>query len=246
MVNHKHFRAIILPMCLMVLLSESCVSIQKMRYTRGLHFDFTSIGKSYQTAESPKQANLAKKNKIQKLVNSKDSSFIGSVNCIEKTTITESKEEVLIGQNKGSKSRHNVSNYNNKSAPLYFNAFNDTPVNSSSSLQQFSIQTDEIIYSEGKLNRGKIMLLSLLSNILAAIALFTLIWVISGGSGLFLILGLLFAAGGVMAARYGFEESQYHSDSFQLLFMICSFPGLLINVSILLMILLTGGTLKIN
>ena len=96
MTNRNNIKTILIPIYLLILLlGQSCISVQKMRYTKGIHIDISSYGKADKKVPSHLHANRAKKNQIKTQVTSIKAPFIETTILIEKPIIGFAKSNEL-------------------------------------------------------------------------------------------------------------------------------------------------------
>jgi hypothetical protein len=230
----NNFKTLLIPIYLLVLImGQSCVSVQRMRYTNGLNINLSAYGKEKNTNIEYKHASKAKKKVNQPKVSHFDTNPMVAGNYSQTLTcITENTKQDLIA---------NV-NLTAQATPKGFSTvfkselkpdLNFKQVKASpSSLQKTTHKTDEIITSNGNLSRGQIMLLALLTNMLAAIAILLLTSAATSTNVVGVLFAGLCAVVGVLVAKYGFEEAQYDTGWFNLLYYFACFPGFTVNACI--------------
>ena len=218
---------------LVLIMGQSCVSVQRMRYTNGLNINLSAYGKEKNTNIEYKHATKAKKKVNQTRLSHFDTN----------TMVASNNSQTLTGVNDNT-CRDSLTKPKLKaqSFPLGFSTvfktelkptINFKPVKTSpTSLQKTTHKTDEIITSNGNLSRGQIMLLALLTNMLAAIAILLLTSAATSSTVVGVLFAGLCAVVGVLVAKYGFEEAQYDTGWFNLLYYFACFPGFCVNACI--------------
>jgi hypothetical protein len=234
----NNFKTLLIPIYLLVLImGQSCASVQRMRYTRGLHIDITTFGKKDKKKVEYKHALTSKKYEYKKLV------------CKNKNRVIDLEDAMQMSTLAITTNSQNLQRKVNNSLKAFSFNVPTTPIaelkqkirpkltkTSDASLLKISHKAKVNHTSEGNLSRGKIMLIALSTNLLAVIGLFALTTIIGGSNIIGLVIAGACATFGVAFAGYGFEEAQNDTFAFLLLYALASLPGFIIN-SIILIIL---------
>ena len=232
----NNFNAVLIPIYLLVLImGQSCVSVQRMRYTNGLNINLSNYSKDKKTNSEYKHASIAKKKECKQLLN--NNKVIVSDDLLQNSTFetTTNSKTLQREENKSTQvlSTVSVTTHIAKRKQKMQPKLTKT---SDASLLKISHKAKVNHTSEGNLSRGKIMLIALSTNLLAVIGLFALTTIIGGSNIIGLVIAGACAIFGVAFAEYGFEEAQNDTFAFLLLYALASLPGFIIN-SIILIIL---------
>lgn len=230
----KKLNTLLIPCFILVLLlGQSCMNIQKMRYTRGLHIDIKTFDKMDNKTLAFRHAKTAKKKTCLTKSSYWDTNSLIGVNNFQKSNNinTNKNLDTITKLNLLTQISSSVisSNFNNDNKNLINS---ETAKIKPTSLQEKAHKTDEIITTQGSLSRGQIMLLALLNNMLAAIAILLLTSVATSTTILGVLCAGLCAVAGLLVAKYGFDEAQYDTGWFLLLYYFACFPGFVVNACI--------------
>lgn len=237
----KQLNNIIIPCCIMVLLlGQSCMNVQKMRYSRGFNISFSKNGNEAINTPPIKKAAIAKKHNKKELLKTSDTATSALGTQVEIQELASSENPLIEEPNYKFTSQFKTEHVNKKTVSKIKH------LRSTKSIKQplfknISLKKTDQASTQGKDGMGWILLMSLLSTVLAVIAIFCVAYAVSFSSTFLWVLAFLFAISGVIVASEGYDKAKLQPYWFRAIYFLLSLPSFLANVIIVILCCLLIG-----